>query len=427
VAAIRFINSFNELILLLVSALYFYQVGYLVIGIARRFRRRRGGCAAQLRRYAVLVAARNEAGVIGELIASLKRQNYPADLLDIFVVADNCTDDTSGVAQAAGARVYRRFNRVQVGKGYALDYLLKHMAGDGFDGYDAYLIFDADNVVDSNFVAEMNRMFCTGSYDAITSYRNSKNFGQNWITAGYSIWFLREARFVNASRQALGLNCAVSGTGFLISAGVIREKGGWPWHLLTEDIQFSAECAAEGRRIGYCGGAVVYDEQPASFRQSWDQRLRWSKGFYQVDGHYALRLAKGLLQGGRRGASCYDLLMTVAPGVVFTLLSGMVGLVTLLCAMTSSAFVGKWVLLALAHGVWNAAQGFYLGMLLYGLVTVVSEWRSIRAAAWQKLIYLLAFPVFMLTYLPISVAALFQKVEWKPIRHTSLARLDPAI
>jgi len=56
---------------------------------------------------------------------------------------------------------------------------------------------------------------------------------------------------------------------------VLLEQGGWPYHLLTEDLQFSAECAAEGRRIGYCEGAVIYDEQPTSFRQSWDQRLRW--------------------------------------------------------------------------------------------------------------------------------------------------------
>ena len=121
-------------------------------------------------------------------------------------------------------------------------------------------------------------MFDTGEYTALTSYRNSQNFCANWISAGYALWFLRESRFLNRPRTQLGVNCAVSGTGFLVSAQAVREDAGWPYHLLTEDIEFSIACATRGRRIGYCGKAVIYDEQPEKFKQSWDQRLRWSKG-----------------------------------------------------------------------------------------------------------------------------------------------------
>ena len=242
---IAFVEQFNMVIAMVIGLVYCYQVAYLAVGLLRR-RWQDLHRPARLRKYAALISARNEEGVIGDLIASLKRQNYPADLLDIYVVADNCTDRTASVAQAAGARVCRRFNRQEVGKGYALDFLLKYIAAEGKDQeYAGYFVFDADNIVDANFVSEMNRTFDRGDFTAITSYRNSKNFGQNWISAGYSIWFLREARFVNAARMALGINCAVSGTGFLVSADLIREKGGWPYHLLTEDIQFSAECAAE--------------------------------------------------------------------------------------------------------------------------------------------------------------------------------------
>ena len=284
-SAAEFVQAFSRGIGVLVTVLYAYQVVYLIVGLVQRVRREKRG-QPHLRRYAALISARNEAGVIAELIHSLKRQNYPADLLDIYVVADNCTDLTAAVAQAAGARVYRRADHVRVGKGYALDFLLKKLSEDGLDHYDGYLIFDADNLVDPNFVAEMDRTFDPAKHAAVTSYRNSKNFGQNWVSAGYSIWFLREARFVNAARQALGLSCAVSGTGFLISGDFLRAQGGWPYHLLTEDIQFSAHCVSHGLKIGYCPGAVIYDEQPTSLGQSWDQRLRWSKGFYQVAGRY---------------------------------------------------------------------------------------------------------------------------------------------
>lgn len=423
---LAFSVHFNQIIGLLFTLLYAYQVIYLAIGLLRGHRQDTRP-PARLRRYAALISARNEEGVIGELIESLKKQNYPADLLDIYVVADNCTDGTAEAAQRAGAMVFRRFNRVKVGKGYALDFLLKALAADGRDRrYEGYFIFDADNIVDPNFVSEMNRTFDRGGYAAVTCYRNSKNFAQNWITAGYSIWFLREARFVNAARQALGLTCHVSGTGFLISADVVRENGGWPFHLLTEDIQFSAQCAVEGKRIGYCEGAMVYDEQPTRFGQSWDQRLRWSKGFFQVNRKCGLDLVKGIFRGGRQGVGCYDILMLVAPGVLITLLGGAANLAVLTSCLFVSDFVAQLILVSFVDTLWMWFRSFYIGMLFYGLLTVCSEWGRIRAKSWQKLIYLPLFPLFMITYLPITVCALFQKVEWRPIAHKSMRQLDRA-
>ena len=288
------------------------------------------------------------------------------------------------------------------------------------------MLFRSDNIVDPNFVSEMNKTFDTGKYAAVTGYRNSKNFGQNWVSAANSIWFLREARFVNAARKALGLTCHVSGTGFLLSAEVIREKGGWPYHLLTEDLEFSAECAALGKKVGYCEGAVIYDEQPTSFRQSWDQRLRWAKGFYQVSGKHGLSLLKGTLKGGRRGMECYDIFMLIAPGTLLTLLGGGFQLVTIFCFLLAPDYALKQVLALTVTFLGGAFASFYFGMLAIGSLTVASEWHSIKAKAWQKVIYLPLFPIFMLSYLPITIAALFQKVEWKPIRHKSVAQLDQA-
>ena len=263
---IRLVESFNLFLAVLFTVAYFYQLVYLVIGLVKR-RRWKQAEAAQYHRYAAVISARNEAGVIGELIQSLKQQNYPAHLLDIYVVADNCTDDTAQVSRRAGAIVYERFNQSKKGKGYALNFLFRTLAREGRDQYDAYFIFDADNLVDPNFVLEMNKVYDQGGYGAITCYRNSRNFGANWISAGYAIWFLREARFLNFPRMLLGTNCHVSGTGFLISADVIRENKGWPYHLLTEDIEFSVGCALKGRRIGYCDKAVIYQGVLSGGRQ----------------------------------------------------------------------------------------------------------------------------------------------------------------
>ena len=427
---LEFVTYFNFLLALTISAAYFYQLVYLMYGIIS-LKKPWIFIAGQEHRYAVMISARNEEEVIGELIASLKAQNYPKDKLDIYVVADNCTDRTADAAREAGAIVYERFDQVHKGKGFALGYLLHELRADvGESGYDGFFVFDADNIVDENFVAEMNKVFDTGDYAALTSYRNSKNFADNWISAGYGLWFMRETRFLNFPRMLLGTNCAISGTGFLISAGVVKENGGWPYHLLTEDIEFSANCALKGQRIGYCETAILYDEQPTTFQQSWDQRLRWSKGFYQVDFKYGLDLVKGCFTNRANKFSCYDMLMTVAPGMLLTLVMIAMNLILLVTAFTEPDYIARRVFHEATGALLSAGVMFYISLFTFGLATTITEWRKIRAAAWQKILYTFTFPLFQFTYVPIALVALVTKVEWRPIKHTAMsseklrARLD---
>ena len=333
------------------------------------------------------------------------------------MIADNCTDNTAQVALAAGAKVYRRFNRDLIGKGYALDYLFKCLSASGKDVYDGYFVFDADNYVDPCFVREMNNTFDSGNYAALTSYRNSKNFGANWISAGYGLWFLREARFLNFPRMLLGTNCAISGTGFLVSGEVIRENGGWPFHLLTEDIEFSVNCAIDGKVIGYCDKAVIYDEQPVHFGQSWRQRLRWSKGFYQVDWHYSLGLIRGCFRPGRKGFSCYDIFMTVAPGMFFTLAALIINAVMLCAFFTEPGYIAKMIVAENLSFLGRTLGMFYVSLLIYGAITMAAEWKQVAMSTRKKILYTFTFPLFMFTYIPISAVALVKKVEWKPICH----------
>ena len=415
------LQKFCGLLTLLLTVLYLYKVFYVAASLVLR-RRHAYGPAKRQHRFAAVVCARNEQAVIAEVIDCLKRQDYPAHLLDVYVVADNCTDETAAVARRHGALVYERFDAEKVGKGYAMDWLFSRLKAEGMaQQYEGYLIFDADNLVDPGFVREMNAVFDTGKYDAITCYRNTKNYDSNWISAGYSLWFLREARFLNFPRMLLGTGCAVSGTGYLISSRVIREEGGWPFHLLTEDIEFSVDCAVKGRKIGYCDKAIVYDEQPTRFGQSWRQRLRWSKGFYQVGARYWWALLKGCVtcKGGR--FACFDMLMTVAPGMLLSLAIFGFQILLILSGLTQPLAVAAKVLSKSVQFLCQSGIGFYIGLMLYGGLTLVSEWRQIAAPAAHKLTLLFLFPLFMFTYIPISLVALFRRVEWKPIRHHSAA------
>ena len=399
------IKVLNYVIMLLFFLCYSYQFLYIPISL---FHKKKEADPGKLHHYAVLIAARNEEAVIGNLIDSLKAQNYPQELLNIYVVADHCTDNTAEVAKAHGATVFSRSRESHRGKGYALHYLLGRIDPAEKAVIDGYLIFDADNIVDENYVREINKTFSQG-FEIITSYRNTKNYGDNWISAGYGLWFLREARYLNQPRNMLGSSCAVSGTGFLLSARVLEECGGWNFYLLTEDIEFTADRITAGEKIGYCPTAIFYDEQPQSFHQSVTQRLRWARGYLQVLHKYGTRLFRGACKGS---FSCFDMLMNIAPAAILTIAGLLLNFTAAILALLGGSDISV-VGVSLAQSFLN----IYLTMFVLGLITTISEWRQIRCAFWKKIAYCFTFPLFMMTYIPIAAAALFCHPEWRPIRH----------
>lgn len=404
----------NWVISIVFTLCYAYQFFYIFVGLLKK---PKTYTALNNHRYAVVISARNESSVIGQLIQSIKAQDYPTDLVDVFVVADNCTDDTAEVAREAGALVYERFNTEQVGKGYALDWMFKIIETEYAEkNYEAFMIFDADNLLDQNYIKEMNNVFDQG-YRIITSYRNSKNFGSNWISSGYSLWFLREAKFLNNSRMQLNTSCAISGTGFLVSAEVVRKNGGWIHHLLTEDIEFTVDSVIQGEIIGYCGNAILYDEQPTKFSQSYTQRLRWAKGFYQVFANYGGKLFRGVFQGS---FSCFDMLMTIMPAMLLTLISIFVNLIAIPLGFATNSPETTTLLLTLLQTLGN----FYGLFFILGTITTITERKQIHCSTGKCLWNLFTFPIFMLSYVPIAVIALFKKVEWKPINHSVSATLE---
>ena len=399
--------TINFIIAAVFFVCYSYQFFYIPAAL---FKKEPPHKPEERHRFAVLVCARNEEKVIAQLIKSIHAQNYGMENVRIFVMADNCTDNTARAARNAGAIVYKRFDLERVGKGYALEALLEHINEDFPKGYfDGYFVFDADNVLDENYISEMNRTFCDG-YQIITSYRNSKNYGDNWISAGYSLWFLRESRFLNHARALLGTSCAVSGTGFFFSREIYEKCGGWPFHLLTEDIEFTVHNIVNGEKVGFCKNAVLYDEQPTLFRQSWRQRMRWAKGYLQVFGKYGIKLIKGIFRGDFSG---FDMTMAIMPAVVLTTVCAAINAASSVMTLAAGGDILP-IILSLGESILNV----YLTFFAVGAITTATEWKQIHTSPLKKIFYSFTFPLFMLTYIPISLSALFMKVEWKPIAHT---------
>lgn len=399
----------NTAISVIFAICYCYQVVYTVVPwfVKKPYKHE----PAKLGTFAVMICARNEESVIGNLIASIRHQTYPADKVTIFVMADNCTDQTAEIAASMGAQVYTRFNQTQIGKGYALDELLHHMQEDYPAGFDAYLIIDADNLLCEDFIENMNLMLDKGE-DICTCYRNSKNYGDNWISEGYALWFLHEARYLNEARYLLNCSCAVSGTGFMFSRKIAEEMNGWPYHLLTEDVQFTMDQVAKGRKIAYCDGAELYDEQPTDFRVSMVQRLRWAKGNLQVFMHYCRPLLKGIFHGS---FSCYDMLLATMPAYFLSCIA-VFGNVLLALYYLIMGYHLLPILLIILQSVASA----YFMFLVTGAIPAITEWKRIHTTPVRKILSVLTFPAYMVTYIPLTIVSLFSKPSWEPIKHKVL-------
>ncbi len=240
-------------------------------------------------RFMAIIPAHNEEIVVGNLIASLKKQNYPKELFDIYVIADNCTDNTAKVAKEAGAIVYERFDEEHKTKGYALDWFLKQKIEENAE-YDAFCIFDADNIVDVNFIKNMNKKLCQGE-EVVQGYRDIKNPTDSWVSAGYAIFYWTMNRFYHLARYNLGLSPLINGTGFMVKFDLIKPTNGFDTVTLTEDIEFSLKTIISGKKLGWATDAIVYDEQPVGFKQSWSQRSRWTVGHIQCLKEYTKPLA----------------------------------------------------------------------------------------------------------------------------------------
>lgn len=414
---------FNTIVGLVFSVCFLYQVVFFFIGLIRG--QVKIPPAKKQHTYAFFIAAHNEEAVIANLVKSIKEQDYPSELIDVFVVADACTDNTAQAAREAGAIVYERNDLSRKGKSWVMDYGFDRILREYPGKHEAFFIFDADNLLSRDYVTIMNDAFDQG-YLALTSYRNSKNFGSSWISSAYATWFIREARYLNNARMICHTSCAVSGSGYLVGAKLIEGMKGWDFHTLTEDIQFSTFCAIHGVRIGYAP-AEFFDEQPVTLKASIKQRMRWTKGFYQVLFTYGRHMFKSIGKFHRFAA--YDMLMVVGPAMLLTLMCLLVNVTFIAVGSLSHGFLATDAEIEMAIGSIIMMLAYMYGtFFVMGLSTTITEWKHIHCPQkWRIFTNLFTFPLFMFTYVPLTVAALFLKVDWVPTPHDVSVTLDEVL
>ena len=362
-------------------------------------------------RFMAIIPAHNEEAVVGNLIESLKNQDYPKELYDIYVIADNCTDNTAKIAREKGAIVYERFDSEKKTKGYALQWFLQQKIQENAP-YDAFFVFDADNIVDKGFIKAMNKKLCQGE-DVVQGYRDIKNPTDSWVSAGYALFYWTMNRFYHLARYNIGLSPLINGTGFMVRFDVIKPDG-WDTKTLTEDIEFSLKRIIKGRRLGWARDAIVYDEQPVGFKQSWSQRARWTVGHIQCLKEYTKPLAVAVKD--KKTVMNFDGLLYILGSIPMFVLT------LILLTMNFVIYAGNGMTsIDLVVNILRYLIPTFLLPIGTAIIIMLLDKKPIK----PMIKGLLCYPLFLGSWLLINFVCLFKRqTKWEKIEHTRSIKID---
>ena len=402
--------AFDYIMVPLQIIIFLFTMYYFVIGFCGMWRKKEKKILIPQKTFAVIVAAHNEEQVIGQLIDNLHNLEYPKELYDIYVIADNCTDKTPQIAEQAGAIVCQRNNLEKVGKGFAMEWMFAKL----FElerKYDAVAIFDADNLVHPRFLLEMNNRLCKGD-KLVQGYLDAKNPYDTWVSGTFAIAFWVIDHIWHLAKTNIGLASVLGGTGMCITTDVLK-KHGWGATCLTEDMEFTMKSLVEGIKTTWAHDAIVYDEKPLTFKQSWNQRKRWAQGQFDVAHRFIPKMLKAGIQ--QRDIRILDgCLHLLQPH--FLILSTFFVVISYLQLLFPPFYTN----------IYNFMPSELLTIIMLGqyiLPIIILLKIRVKPKAW---FYLLLYPVFIYSWIPIVFLGFIHRNEheWSHTKHTRAVSYD---
>ncbi len=319
----------------------------LVLTLAPLFiPKRKKSTPATRKKFAIVIPAHNEEKVIEGTLRSALHIDYPKELFDIIVVADNCNDQTAKTALSCGAIVFQRYDTTRRGKGYALNWIIPQVLERlPAPGYDACVFVDADSVISKNFLEEMNISLHEGhrviqSSDLVLDNNNA------WRVQMMLIAFALQNYVRPLGKSRLGLSILLKGNGMCFSADVLRTMK-WDESSLGEDLDMGLELIRQGERIHFNPDPVVYAIMPAQASSAQTQRVRWEGGRFASIKHRVPTLLKEAWK--KKSVHLLDAAIDTAfpPLALFLLVVGMFVLVNSAAvafgAMPSSYVLWGWL------------------------------------------------------------------------------------
>ncbi len=379
--------------------------------------------AAKKRKISVIVPARNESGIVGDLFSSIAEQDYDKAYFTVNVVVDSEDDPTVEMAANYGYKVF--VVKDQKCKGDALDGYFKAEDEAALDAFDAFVIVDADAVLTHNYVSELNNAL---EYDAdiFLSRKHIKNFygdrrDRTVFTDCSALTYAQLDDLGNIYRSDNNMPLNMCGQGMMVRRKVIKELGGWPYRTLTEDYEMRMDCYLKGFTSLYYPYAVICTEEPLGHGENFRRRLRWLTGYSECDRMYKKKVRENAKARGGFNAGEREFFHGLDPAIaflVFTALAVLAGVGLSVYGGITGAFGWLYPLLAL---IIAPIALTYSVLLIYAVLCITSMADAFENIPLrEKIAVVLYEPFFALEYVPIFIASKFKAKygwDWKPTRH----------
>lgn len=357
------------------------------------------------KRYCILIPARYESKVINNLLLSITKQTTKINPKDIYIIVESIKDKTIDIAKQYNMNIILRENLSLKRKGYALNdavtYILKKQIH-----YDAYFIFDADNILDKDFIKNMEKSINEG-YDIGIGYRNTKN-SNTLVSASSALTFSMINTMLNERKNKYHNNLTISGTGYYIKGSIVEEWNSFPFHSLTEDYELTLYAILNNLTTTYNKKATFYDEQPDNFNISLKQRTRWVKGYFEARKKYINKISKSEIKNDPNFASKVNAFLGVTP-YIYIIIGLLIILVNILITKGITSFLCYLTIFLLL---------IYILLALFTILMLKKEKNSLNISKSMKIKVIFCNPIFMFSYIICLLRSIFIKdVKWDRIEH----------
>ena len=357
------------------------------------------------KRYCILIPARYESKVINNLLLSITKQTTKINPKDIYIIVESIKDKTVDIAKQYNMNIILRENPSLKRKGYALNdavtYILKKQIH-----YDAYFIFDADNILDKDFIKNMEKSINEG-YDIGIGYRNTKN-SNTLVSASSALTFSMINTMLNERKNKYHNNLTISGTGYYIKGNIIEEWNSFPFHSLTEDYELTLYAILHNLTTTYNKKAIFYDEQPDNFNISLKQRTRWVKGYFEARKKYINKISKSETKNDPNFASKVNAFLGVTP-YIYIIIGLLIILVNILITKGITSFLCYLTIFLLL---------IYTVLVLFTIIMLKKEKNSLNISKSMKIKVIFYNPIFMFSYIICLLRTIFIKdIKWDRIDH----------
>lgn len=388
--------------------------------------------ATERRKLALVIPARNESEVIGALFTSIATQTY--DNFDVNVIVKSADDPTIALSKQLGYNVFVIPD--QTCKGDALDGYFHALGQDRLNDYDAYIIVDADAVLDDRFLEEMNNALEQGRQvyvgrKFIKNNLSEDRCARSIFSSCAALAYPLNDDWGNIYRMKKGTPLNFCGQGMMIRSDVIAELGGWPYRTLTEDYEMKLDSFVKGYTSAYVPEAIVYTEEVIKHRDCWTRRLRWLMGYQQSDHKYKKAIRQKCKEGKLSFFARYDCFFGIAPIILFivaSLLTALFGAgLTIYYACVGNKL---WISSLLLLTVLPIAVMYLIEFGFTCATLIVYREALEQLSVGEKIAIAFFNPLFTFEYFPIFIHAYFSLVfkknlTWKPTKRIKMGHSLP--